>query len=670
MEQRLAQCLAGSDTPVATLRRLVDLVRPGDGRDESAGLRLRALIHALEARPDLAGALAGRIDDLLANRRAVLLFATAGIYPETGVLTESLRRLGHKLLPEAVDDGQLKDAFAQIFRRRDAGWLAAIPEADWARLLCVLRSAWPADGAGLVRLREDLREALRVVAHRIAAAGLDPELLRLDPALEAHASPFLAQCEEALALANRLESAQDPADIRHLLVLLGQVRDTGERVRRRARQQGASFQLTFRLRRLAQHLRRLEQLTRLAGAWQVVDHPDDPACAIELWRDLLLAECRRNDLRCFWRANAELVALRVTENAGRSGEHYITETRSEYLAMLRSAALGGVVIAMMAAHKLVLSHHGLAPLAEVLAYCLNYGLGFVLIHLLHGTVATKQPAMTANAIAAAIGEAEEGGRERARDLAPLVTLIARTVRTQLAAILGNVGIAVPVAILCGLGLTALGGQPFVSPEKARLLLADSHPWQSGAVLFAAVAGVCLFLAGLIAGYYDNLCAYNRIPARIDQLAWGRRMFGPARWRRVADYVGDNLGALAGNFFFGFMLGGAAGLGSLLGLPLDIRHIAFSSAYWGYALVGLDFAPAYSLLVPAALGIALIGLTNLAVSFYLALAVALRARGVDFRQRLALWQALGRAFLEQPRSFLLPPRAEPKAATGEAANTLR
>jgi len=37
------------------------------------------------------------------------------------------------------------------------------------------------------------------------------------------------------------------------------------------------------------------------------------------------------------RQSVGLLALRVTENASRAGEHYITETRSEYFAMWRSA---------------------------------------------------------------------------------------------------------------------------------------------------------------------------------------------------------------------------------------------------------------------------------------------------------------------------------------------
>ncbi len=640
------------------LAAIVDRLRPEGDDATAATQRIADLVHELERNPDLRGKLRGALLDVFSARRSVLLFATSGIYPETGVLAESFRRFAHKLLPEADDDAQTKEALFQIFRRSDARWLAAVPVADWIGLIGALRFEEAVDASGLDRLGDDLLEALRVVAHRVAASGLEPEMLRLDPALEKHESPFLAQCEEALALTRRVATARlerTPLadDEQHLLVLLEQCSEAIERVRRRAQHRGASFQLTFRLRRLHQHLERARSLAVLAAALgrretaAIVEH------SAGLWRELTLAECRRNGLRPFWRQNTELVALRVTENAGRTGEHYISESRPEYFDMLRSAIGGGFIIAFMAANKLLLARAGLAPLTEVLAFCLNYSLGFVLIHILHFTVATKQPAMTANAIAAAIGEAQD--KEHERDLASLVDVIVRTVRTQLAAIAGNLGLAVPTAMLIALFVRLATGEHFVNEQKALHMLHDSHPLASGAVIYAAVAGCCLFLAGLIAGYYDNLCAYNRIPDRLRQLRWPARLFGAARWQRVAAYVENNLGALAGNFFFGLLLGGVTGLGTLFGLPLDIRHIAFSSAYWGYAMVGLEFGAAWGLPVMAALGVLAIGLTNLAVSFYLALWVGLKARGVTFAQRRTLAGALLARLLRTPREFFLPPR---------------
>ena len=76
---------------------------------------------------------------------------------------------------------------------------------------------------------------------------------------------------------------------------------------------------------------------------------------------------------------SRLLAVRVTENAARSGEHYICETASDYRQMWRSAAGAGVLVGGMALLKIFAS--GLhAPLfVEAFLYSMIYGLGFVLI---------------------------------------------------------------------------------------------------------------------------------------------------------------------------------------------------------------------------------------------------------------------------------------------------
>jgi site-specific recombinase len=104
-----------------------------------------------------------------------------------------------------------------------------------------------------------------------------------------------------------------------------------------------------------------------------------------------------------------------------------------------------------------------------------------------------------------------------------------------------------------------------------------------------------------------------------------------------------------------MLGSTGIIGTILGLPLDIRHIAFASANLGYALVGFQFELPLKAVAWAALGIAAIGFTNLAVSFALALRTAMRARGIQFEHGGLLLKALWQRLKLQPRSFVLPPR---------------
>ena len=146
-------------------------------------------------------------------------------------------------------------------------------------------------------------------------------------------------------------------------------------------------------------------------------------------------------------------------------------------------------------------------------------------------------------------------------------------------------------------------------------------FDSKALLFAAIAGVCLFLAGLISGYYDNLAAYERIRERVEHTRWLKRVMGEARLKRFAAYLDDNLGALAGNFFFGVMLGTMGTIGYMTGLPLDVAHVTISSAYFGLSVSALDFSVDLATVANSVAGIALIGFINLSVSFTLALWVA-------------------------------------------------
>ena len=57
----------------------------------------------------------------------------------------------------------------------------------------------------------------------------------------------------------------------------------------------------------------------------------------------------------------------------------------------------------------------------------------------------------------------------------------------------------------------------------------------------------------------------------------------------------------------------------------------------------------------ALGVLVIGMVNLLVSFYLAMWIGLTACGVNFSQRRQLLTAVLRHLWHQPREFFLPPK---------------
>ena len=100
------------------------------------------------------------------------------------------------------------------------------------------------------------------------------------------------------------------------------------------------------------------------------------------------------------------------------------------------------------------------------------------------------------------------------------------------------------------------------------------------------------------------------------------------------------------------------IGVLFGLPFDIRHIAFSSAFVGFATVGLDFVLTWQAVLYALLGLVLIGLVNLTVSFSLALFVAMKSRKVRFQQWRLLLSSLATRLNQHPGEFFMPPKKLP------------
>jgi len=646
------------ETAIEPLARLAAALRPAHPRrDPGQGVRLLTQLLLEQSRH--AATLRHYLLRAMASRRQTSLYTDIGILPSDGFFTELFRRLSYRMLPPALDDIYLIDCLDRILSRRtDRLWIAAVPREDWLALYRVLAAApQPAgvqaqpDGANLTR--HELLEAVHTLSCRISAMGLEPALLRAHPELEEFESPFLVQNAEVHvyleAMRAHLAGGPPPAeDASHLLVMLDQCNEVIATIRRNALKTGTTVALTYLLVRISQSMDRLAKLLALIDGDASPERQARAGLALAL--ELVDGHGQRYAVRPLVAANIDLLARNVTENASRTGEHYIAENRGEYLLMLRSAACAGVIIGFMALIKVLLGKLHAPPLVETLLFGLNYAFGFMLIHVLHFTVATKQPAMTASRIATGL-QSPDG---RTIDVDCLAEMVQKVLRTQFVAVVGNLLTAIPAAYLIAMAWVRLTGRHLVTPEKAAHMLHDIDPIASLAVPHAALAGVCLFLAGLISGYYDNKAAYTRFARRVERLQWLRRLLGNAGRARVALYLEDNLGGLMGNFFFGFLLVAVAMAGYLLGLPLDVRHVTLSATYFAFAAAALDLQLSAETVCRALAGLGAIGAANLLVSFSLALFVALRSRQARFRQGLSLAKSLGARALRQPLAFIIPP----------------
>jgi site-specific recombinase len=222
-----------------------------------------------------------------------------------------------------------------------------------------------------------------------------------------------------------------------------------------------------------------------------------------------------------------------------------------------------------------------------------------------------------------------------------------------------VGVALPVALLLGWLYRHGYGAPVLDDGGAAYQLDGLRPFAGLALLYAAIARVWLFVSGLIAGYFDNRAARLELGARLRGHPVLARLLSEPRRERLGAYLETNYGALAGNFLFGVLLGVTGYVGYLAGLPLDVRHVAFSSANRGYVASRQD---GWGPWLVGYLGYVLFGMVNLWVSFGLALSVALRARGARLGGLAQLLRSYVGEVLRRPRDLLWTP-TDPEGSAG-------
>ena len=642
------------EADIAHLCHLMAWFREGaPGSDFEIERRFSMLVEALEHSAALRLQVKAYLEQFLNESRYRYTFAELGILGNESFGQAMKNRIFQRLLPATVEDKTVRESLSLMFTKADDHeWLESISVASWARLFAVLEWLDPAIPLWK-RIQHEMLEAMEMLAVRIAALGIDSEVVRCLGIAERHTSPFVEQHLELrnmIAQAHQKLSNMEPLNALgdHLDVLLDQCQMQIKKAYAQARAQGISVTLSMQLIRLEQSINRMRRLLQLLGALPTEDRV---ATCVQFFCTLTREENRKHSISDLWRGLTDKLALRITEHASQSGEKYATETRSEYWKMARAAMGAGVIIAFLSLFKAVISGWHLPPFWEAVFFSLNYGIGFVVIHLLGFTIATKQPAMTAARIASAV-DAANGRLSSAERVVELITQVART---QFISIWGNVLPAFATATVVALALTVLLGSPPVELEKGEKMLMELHPLLSAALPHAAIAGVFLFLAGVIAGYYDNLSIYYRVPDRIRKVPWLRNQLGVVRLNKLADYLSKHTGALAGNFFFGCMLGSAGFVGLILGLPIDIRHITFAAANMAYGFQAQEFLVSGLDVAIAVAGVLLIGMVNLGVSFSLAFFTALRARGVRKLESLSLAGRIAKRFFASPREFFYPPK---------------
>jgi site-specific recombinase len=630
---------------------LLDWIRGPDASPATALGHVEMLLDVLDAREETRLRLQRWWRHLIASVDVSTLLADYGFSVRNAFVSELVQRLHRRWLPASPQTTDASELFALVLSHpADAQWLQALPPALLQRLAAVLSA--PAEGRNASEQRplsywqDGLLEAIAYCTSQIRATGFSPEIrLRLDAGWRAH-NPFHALASSFDTLRDAWLSGQGLTEAAAAFqAQLEACAQAAASVYGHLDAHGISVDLVFRLRQLRGRVQRARALLTC-----LLDDAEHRNAAV-LLAHLATLEQEQRSVGALVQTSSSLLAAKVAQRSSETGEHYISRTPSEYRTMLAQAAGGGALTAITTALKFAVMALGLGAFWYGFWAGVVYAASFVLIQLLHFTLATKQPAMTAPAMAAKLKDVST-----ASALEAFVDEVTHLVRSQTAAVIGNVAIVFPAVLLLAWGVQQVRGAPMISEATAHYVL-HSLTLQGPSLLFAAFTGVLLFSSSILAGWVENWFVLHRLDSAIRYNPRITALLGAARADRWASFWRNNISGLAANISLGFILGLVPPVLGFFAIPLDVRHVTLSTGQLGAACatLGLDVVhnPALWWAVAA---IPLIGLLNVGVSFFFAFRVALRAHDVSAFSRTRIYRAIGSRLRQEPLSFVLPTRA--------------
>lgn len=644
--------ITDSSTALQFLILLFKEIRPSAKRGhQDPNKNMDQMLWALDNTPALRVAFQLSLWFMLSETKLEPAIVESGIALQKGFWQEFADRIKHKFLPPLRATDDLLHPIHQIFYlKTDYEWVEAIEREKWIRFFEFFDWSEPITEKGF---QQSLLQSQRILSIQVAQLGLEPEIRNFLDANATLQNPFVRlqhawyELEQIYVSGEPLQLAMEQAIV--IRSLLQECDKAIEHIRKWQEEQGTSIRQTYKLLLLSNRLERLYVLIDALDA----NHSFDTGRFVDLFRLIIKNENRKNSLRELMSQGFSYVAYRIAEHKGTKGHKYITSNRKEYFSMIVSSMWGGVIICFVAIIKNLLGFLHWVPFWQGFVYSVNYSLGFLLIEQTHSSLATKQPAFTASAIAGSLD-----ARKKDANLYELAIIIARVSRSQFASFFGNLIIVFPGTFLLAWLYDFWMGEPIAKGEAAIKLLRDQHPWQSAALLYACFTGVFLFVSGIIAGYVQNKMLFAQIKERFIKHPRMHRYLKPEHIRTLAAFWEKNAGSIIGNVALGFFLGMAGIVVKVFGVPFDIRHITIAAGNVGIGLYGLSVGDiSWTFLLEVIIGVLGIGFFNFLISFGLAFFVALKSRSIQLNNYTAFLGILGRYFLKYPANFIRPPKIQ-------------
>ena len=641
-------------------RALFNFLRPSHhDRYYEAQDNMKALLAQLEKDSAFKESLQKLFIYIFNNREIVTLFTNVGILNEDSFWEEFTSQLKNRFLPPIPNKRSINHLLETTFDKKDDyKWVNVIESDLWIQFFKQLYSTKSVKSNPF---KEQLRQALSILSVKVSYLGLAPELSKHIRVHHEIQSPFLEQNRSTQTFINVVENESSLPEFvlecaEQLIKQIEACQKVVDKVRAGTTKNGTSLGQSYTLLRTEQQLARMRIIISVLTPGSVMSLRVWVSSAT-IFKHVVYSVNTRNSISNLYRQNFSMLAYQIAEHKSESGEHYITTTRDEYYDFFFAAAAGGAIIVLAATMKALLHSIDMAMFWQYFCYGLNYAIAFVILFVTGASLATKQPAMTASALASSLDSKKLKGDVSFRGLA---LTFSKVWRSQFAAFVGNLIVVFPVSYIVDVVWYYVTGHHLLhTPEESLQNLKAQNPLESLAWFYACITGVFLFISGIITGYFDNRAKFSNIGPRITNHPTLKKYVEGNRLRVAGEYIEKSLGGIIGNISLGFMLGFAGMIGYTFGIAFDIRHITISTAYFAFGVSGLNNnLSAYDWLWTS-IGVIGIGFINFAVSFSLAFLVALRSRNVSLSNVPKVMRYIVKYFIKYPIDFIFPPKEERK-----------
>ncbi len=603
-------------------------------------VRLKHMIQVLDRNLSLKAQVGATLRSIIRETRALELFMHVGIPNEHGFIGEIVERLNLKFLPQPPNEQDLVSVFSAMFSREsDSEWIGMMDAEviqSWIDLFLYL-DASPGGEPPWNTLVQDARDALYLLSHAVRSFGLSRLVRNRVSETNFRKLGFFSLTDQADLLLLAKTAPECSAANLTLARSLDSCLKSLEEVYGHFRENGVNITLVYHVERIKLLIERIRTLGTLLA------DPKDPQLIREFFALLVQENVRVRSLRGLLADNLVLASQKIVETNAETGQHYIGRDPGESWGIFKKAAGGGVLTASTTLIKTWLYTFSLAPFVMGFFFSLNYAVSFISLQLLGFTLATKQPAMTATALASTIHEGSDSVDGLVKELVHLV-------RSQIITVAGNILAIIPAIFVIDLIYAAKNAHIMNVSEAEHTIASFSILGMTP--FYAAWTGVLLWGSSVFSGVFDNWFSYRKLASALEHSPKLVFVFGAQRARAFAHFIKRNVAGFAANVSLGFLLGMTPQIASFFGISLEVRHVTLSSGALTAAALSLG-RPVFSgsAFWLAVGGIFMMAILNLAVSFALALTVAIWAKKNLFPKRLRMYREILKKILQKPWVFV-------------------